>query len=70
MDPTACDGCPSYVPFVPAWTRHILWLDALVQAGCRFALNDLDVDEWRGLEILNEERARHMRAKMKESARR
>jgi len=68
MDPTACEGCPSQSVFVAPWISHILGLDALVQAGCRFALDDLDVHEWEGLKILNQERARYQRKKMDEPA--
>lgn len=66
MDQTACEGCPSQPLFVHPWVRHILGLDALVQAGCRFGLDDLDIDEWEGLKLLNSERARHESKKMKE----
>ena len=65
MDPTACEGCPSQVPVVLPWTSHILWLDRLVQCGCRYALGDLSVHEWRGLELLHEERTKHHNKQMK-----
>lgn len=66
MDETACEGCPSAPVLVDAWTTHILWLDSLVQAGCRYALDDLSVHEWEGLRILADERNRHQDKKAEE----
>jgi|GEM_PF-4283748 len=70
MDPTACEGCQAQAPIVLPWTSHILWLDRLVQCGCRFLLDDLSVHEWRGLELLHEERTAHQNKKAKDLERR
>jgi len=70
MDPTACEGCESAAPHIEfsvrGWIGHILWLDRLKECGCRFLLDDLTLDEWRGLEVLNDERNKYERKKLKE----
>ena len=51
---------------VDPWINHLFWLDALVQCGCRFGLDDLEIAEWRGLGILVDERNRKMREETKQ----
>ena len=34
------------------WIRHLLHLQNLIQAGCRFGPNDLSPEEWDGLVAL------------------
>ncbi len=61
-----CEGCESQPEFVAPWISHLLSLDALIQAGCRFALDDLDVGEWDGLKLLAQERNRYDRKRLKD----
>lgn len=47
----ACKGCPVCPP-PPAWTQwvsHLIRLQNWIEAGCRFAADDLAIDEWDGL---------------------
>ncbi len=66
IDATACEGCPSEPVWVDSWTRHILELGILVQAGWRFSLDEVTVHECFGLKVLTEERNRFYNKKARQ----
>lgn len=58
MEPT-CEGCasdPDAFPDLTPWAAHLLQLSSMVEAGCRFLIDDLTPEEWKGLIIISQEK--------------
>lgn len=61
---TVCEKCPSNyfkhklndIPgseVVVPWINHLVYLDGLVQCGCKFTVDDLTKAEWDGLLLIH-----------------
>lgn len=52
---TACAKCPAKEFVRSQWLEHLLWLRTIQTGGCRLDPDDLDINTWHDLGVLDAE---------------